>query len=86
MNFKYWKFNLSAGQLVTMTVETQCDVYLVDESNLSSLRNGGRFTHYGGAQKMKQVRLVAPHSGTWNVVLMPYPGTSVRYSEPVTFG
>lgn len=82
MDFVHWQFNLKVGQVVSMTIDTQCDVFLVDDSNFSSFQYDGNFEYFGGAQKMRAVHIRVPRTGHWNLVLIPYLGSSVRYSNP----
>ena len=83
MNFQHWTLNLDTGDTVALTIDRQCDVFLVDDSNFSSFRSGRGFRYSGGAQKLKSVRITAPHSGHWHLVLIPAPGNTVHFSNPV---
>ncbi len=85
MNFQHWPMNLASGGGIAMTIDTQCDVFLVDDSNFASFKSGRDFRYYGGNQKLKQVRIRVPRSGHWHLVLVPMPGNTVRYSEPIIF-
>ena len=85
MNFVSWDFNASAGSTVSMTIDRQANVFLVDDTNFSSFRRGGTFNYYGQLQKHRGVRLTVPRTGHWHLVLQPVGGT-VRYSEPQILG
>lgn len=68
----------NAGTTIEVTLQgVESDVFLVDNSNLSSFKRGGRFTYHGGHYKKSLVLLVVPTSGTWTVVVIPGRGGRV---------
>ena len=89
MNFqKYDLGHLSAGEIVEITlVQNAANVRLMDSSNFSNYRAGGRHQYIGGYMTKSPVRLQVPHSGHWFVTidLGGYSGT-VRSSVRVLPG
>jgi len=77
MNFLHYEFNLSANDVVEVTLDKQANVRLLDDANFASFRNGQQHHYYGGLAKSSPVQLTAPHAGHWHVVvdLGGYSGT-----------
>lgn len=77
MKFLHYEFQLSAGDVVEVTLDRQANVQLMDDTNFSSYQRGQRFQYYGGLAKQSPIRLNPPHSGHWNLVidLGGYPGS-----------
>ncbi len=77
MNFLHYEFDLSAGEVVEVTLDKQANVRLLDDSNFAAYRDGRQHHYHGGLAKSSPVRLVAPHAGHWHVVvdLGGYAGT-----------
>jgi len=62
--------NLKGGEIVEVTLSgNACNVRLMDSSNFSSYKRGGRHRAYGGYAKQSRVRLQVPRGGHWYVVL-----------------
>jgi hypothetical protein len=69
------------GDIVVLNCDTQCNFTIMDDSNFSSYRHGGRHSYYGGHFKYFPARIVVPSSGYWNVVIDLGGGSaSIRYS------
>ena len=87
MNYLHYELDLSAGDIVEVTLDKQANVRLLDEANYSLYRNGKRHRYHGGLVKASPVRIPAPHAGHWHVVvdLGGYAGT-VRASARVLLG
>jgi hypothetical protein len=87
MNYLHYEFDLGSDDVVEVTLEKQANVRLLDDPNYSSYRNGSEHRYYGGLAKTSPVRIAAPHSGHWHVVidLGGYAGT-VRASARVLQG
>ena len=65
----------SARTVVEVTLSgSESDVFLVDDTNLSSFKRGGRYTYYGGHYEASPVRLHPPSGGHWNAVVVPSGG------------
>jgi len=77
MNYLHYPLELRAGQIVEVTLDKQANVLLLDETNYSQYRRGGRYKYFGGLAKQSPIRLAPPHAGRWNLVidLGGYPGT-----------
>jgi hypothetical protein len=77
MNYLHYELDLKAGDTVEVKLDKQANVRLLDESNFSSYRRGGRHTYHGGLAKQSPARLVPPHPGHWHLVvdLGGYAGT-----------
>jgi len=77
MNFLHYEFDLSANDVVEVTLNKQASVRLLDNSNFNAHRDGRQRHYNGGLAKSSPIRLAAPHSGHWHVVvdLGGYAGT-----------
>lgn len=69
MKFLHAESYLDAGDLAVIELDSQANVLLMDDSNFSAYRSGGSYRYHGGLAKRSPVRLAAPHSGHWNVVV-----------------
>ena len=70
MNFlKYDVGQLSAGQIVEITLTRGANVRLMTSSEFSNYRNGRRHRFIGGLAKRSPVRLQVPSTGRWIVVV-----------------
>ena len=85
MNFLHYEFDLSADDVVEVTLDKQANVRLLDPTNFSQYRSGGKHKYFGGLAKQSPIRLAPPHAGHWHVVidLGGYAGT-VRAAARVT--
>jgi len=77
VSFLHSESHLDRGDVAVVTLDSQANVMLMDDSNFSAYRSGSLFRYSGGLAKRSPVRLVAPQSGHWNVVidLGGYSGT-----------
>ena len=84
MNFLHYEFDLSAGDVIEITLDKQANVRLLDGTNYSKYRNGSSHHYHGGLAKESPIQIAAPHAGHWHVVvdLGGYGGT-VRASARV---
>lgn len=87
MNPQHYEFDLSSSDVVKVTLDKQANVRLLDSTNFSSYRRGGKHRYYGGSAESSQVRLAAPYAGHWHLVidLCGYSGT-IRPSAAVLKG
>ena len=87
MNFLHYPLNLSSGDIVEVTLDTQANVRLLDEANFTKYQRGDKHTYYGGLAKVSPIKIPAPHPGSWHLVidLGGYAGT-VRASVKTTKG
>jgi hypothetical protein len=74
--------HMDDGNVVTVQCSHQINVLLMDDSNYSSYKRGGRCTYYGGFYERFPANIAVPHSGFWNVVLALPAGhrANIRYS------
>jgi Domain of unknown function (DUF1883) len=77
MNFLHYDFDLSADDIVEVTLDHQANVRLLDEANFSLYQSGKKHHYYGGLAKESPVQIPAPHTGRWHIVvdLGGYAGT-----------
>lgn len=87
MKFLQYEFDLSANDIVEVTLDKQANVRLLDEANFSQYRNGRQHRYHGGLARTSPTRINAPHAGHWYVVidLGGYAG-NVRASARVLRG
>lgn len=69
MNFLHSESYLDSGDVAVVTLDSQANVLLMDDINFSAYRSGRSYRYHGGLAKQSPVRLAAPHSGHWNVVI-----------------
>ena len=69
VNFLHSESYLDRGDIAVITLESQANVKLMDDTNFAAYRSGCSHRYIGGLAKRSPVRLAAPHSGHWNVVV-----------------
>jgi hypothetical protein len=69
VNFLHAESHPSRGDVAIVELDSQANVMLMDDFNLSSYRRGESFRYHGGLAKKSPVRLAAPSSGHWNVIV-----------------
>jgi hypothetical protein len=81
MKFLHSRFHLNSRENVRVTLDSQANVLLMDDTNFSLYKRGDSHRYYGGLATQSPVTLSAPCVGFWNVVvdLGGYAG-SVRAS------
>ncbi|WP_454651549.1 DUF1883 domain-containing protein [Bradyrhizobium liaoningense] len=60
---------LHGGELIEVTLSSQANVKLMDSSNFSSYRQGGRHHYFGGHVTRSPFRLQVPNAGHWHVAV-----------------
>ena len=61
---------LSQGNIVEVSLTgTECDVMLVNYTNLSNYKNGRDVKYYGGHYKQSPVKIPIPHNDHWYVIV-----------------
>lgn len=77
MNYLHYDFNLSAGNIIEITLDKQANVRLLDDTNYLRYKSGKQHRYIGGLAKKSPLHLKAPHQGHWHVVidLGGYAGT-----------
>ena len=72
---------LAEGDIVIVNCDHQCNVRVMDDSNFSSFRSGGRHHYHGGFYKRLPARITVPSDGYWNVTIDLGGGrANIRYS------
>lgn len=77
MNYLHYELDVSPDDVIEVTLDKQANVRLLDYSNYQNYKNGKDHKYYGGNAKVSPVRLRAPSSGRWHLVidLGGYAGT-----------
>ncbi len=84
MNFLHQKGYYSAGDIIVLQCNTQCNFMIMSDSNFSSYRERRDFNHYGGHFKSFPAKIKVPSSGSWNVVIDLGGGAAnIRYGLSV---
>ena len=61
---------LSQGNIVEVSLTgTECDVMLVNYTNLLNYKNGRDVRYYGGHYKQSPVKIPIPHHDHWYVIV-----------------
>ena len=69
MNFLHTEYWIGPNDRVLVDLDSQANVMLLDDSNLSAYKRGQAFNYFGGWAIRSPVRLSPPHQGHWNVVV-----------------
>lgn len=81
MNFYKTRELLSAGDVVELQCDTQCNFRLIDDLNFAAFQRGAAHTFYGGFFKRFPARIVVPSTGYWNITIDLGGGVAnIRYS------
>ncbi|MGC6232603.1 DUF1883 domain-containing protein [Hafnia paralvei] len=83
MQFLHKRMHLNTGDIVIVECSHQANILLTTDSNFNSYKNQRSFQHHGGGGFFERLpaRLVAPHSGYWNVTIDLGGGSgNVRHS------
>ncbi|MEN2467228.1 DUF1883 domain-containing protein [Ornithinibacillus sp. JPR2-1] len=84
MNYKYSKEQLNQGDVVSVQLDKQANVLLLDPLNYSKFRNGKQYKYYGGLAKVSPARITVPYTGTWYIVInLGGANGTVRYSVEI---
>jgi hypothetical protein len=76
LTFLHQEFDLQAGDIVEVTLDSPANVMLLDPANFSNYKQDLSYRYHGGHAEESPVRLSPPRSGVWHVVvnLGGYPG------------
>ena len=78
---------LEEGDIAVLDCDTQCNFLLLDDLNFSAYRSRRSYRYHGGFFRRFPARIVAPHSGHWNLVLDLGGGrATIRYGMSVIKG
>ena len=84
MQYGHQKMSLNAGDVVSVTLDKQANVILLDDTNYSRFRSGREYKYFGGLATQSPANIVAPSTGGWNLIVNTGgSGGSVRYSTQV---
>lgn len=87
MNYVKYEFNLELGDMVSVSIDHQANVILLDETNYQNYRNRRQFRHYGGWAERSPVNIPAPSTGHWYLVIdLGRQSGTVRHSARVIKG
>jgi hypothetical protein len=87
MEYAYYEFDLEQGDIVSVEIDHQANVLLLDVINYQSYRNGQGYRYHGGWAERSPVKIAAPSSGHWYVVInLGGRAGTVRHSARVIRG
>lgn len=70
MDFDYFYLGaLTGGKIVSVKVNQQAHVALVDTPNLHRYARRQRYRHYGGLQSYREMRYRIPFAAEWHVII-----------------
>lgn len=69
MNYLHSELAFETGDVVVVHVDNQANVVLLDPSNFDAYLNNRSYRYYGGHAEKTPIRLVAPRSGRWHLVV-----------------
>jgi hypothetical protein len=84
MKFLHYEVDAGRDDIITVTLDKQANVKVMDAKNFRKYRTGQKHTCYGGLVKQSPANITPPRQGHWHVVvdLGGYTGT-VRASVRV---
>ena len=69
MDFLHTEFSGGREKVVVVTVDTQCNVMLLNDASFRAYQRGQSFKYSGGWAIKSPVRLQPPRYGHWHVVV-----------------
>ncbi len=79
--------HLNDGDVVVVTLDHQANVMLLDDLNYSNYKSGRSFHYHGGHAKVSPIRITAPSTGHWNVIIDLGGGSgTIRHSINIIRG
>ncbi|MGH8873326.1 MAG: DUF1883 domain-containing protein [Acidimicrobiia bacterium] len=69
MNYLKYDLDLDRSDTLEVTLDKQANVRLLDQTNYQKYKTGASHKYYGGLAKKSPVRLSAPSSGHWMLVI-----------------
>lgn len=69
---KHLRFDLGhvvGGTAISVTLDRQANVHLVDAANYDRYRRGTSYRAYGGRQVRSPAALTVPHTGHWYIAI-----------------
>lgn len=69
MKYLHSDFNLGPENTVSVTLDRQANVRMLDDLNYSRYRSGQQHKYFGGLAQRSPFLLSPPHQGHWHVVV-----------------
>ena len=69
MDYLHRELDLTAGDVVEVTLDSPANVILLDPPNFSAYQQRTPYHYFGGHARRSPVRLTAPREGTWHLVV-----------------
>ena len=69
LEFLHQEFELQSGDVVEASLDSQANVMLLDDPNFRNYQQGVSYRYFGGHTEKTAVRLAAPLSGKWYVLV-----------------
>lgn len=69
MNYLHYEFQLARNDILEVRLDKQANVRLLDDANYSRYSQGESHRYYGGLAKKSPIRLTAPTTGHWHLVI-----------------
>ena len=78
MQYLHEAFTGGRGSVVTIEVDRQASVFLLDPPKYLAFKAGRQFRYHGGRMVKSPCHMSPSRSGIWHVVVQPEPGTRTR--------
>lgn len=69
MSYLTKRIYLESDECVKFFCDTQCNAFLVDDSNHSNYKAGRSYRYYGGFHERFPIYLTPPNAGNWNIII-----------------
>jgi hypothetical protein len=69
VDYLHQQLDLSADDVVEVTLDHPANVMLLSPSDFDAYRNGREFRYEGGYARSSPIRIAAPHAGIWHLVV-----------------
>ena len=69
MNFLHKEFDLTAGDVLEVTLDNAANVQLLDPSNYQNYRDGRQYHYHGGYVTASPFQITPPQAGHWHLVI-----------------
>lgn len=69
MNYLHYEFEVRPDEVIQIKLDKQANVLLLDTENYRKYTKGQEFRYYGGLAKKSPLKMKAPYSGYWHVVI-----------------
>ena len=65
----HYEFDLRKGEIVSVVLNQQAYVRLMDKDNYGSYKSGAQYRFYGGHAEETPYEINPPHSGHWHLAI-----------------